>query len=403
MGTSAPSIPRALPYGVRVSTPAPQPAYRFDARPLTDPVDKAAVKAWNDEVRRAGGGPAWGQGCLIAGMIAFCAIFVLIGLVMVPAFLALTGSLSEAGPALLTPLMFVAVPTIMIALLVRGVIGGRKDTGYRLDRFARANGMTFLPRVEDPRLPGMIFNRGSKRQAQLRVRGEHPRFVEFANYRYTTGSGKEETTHRWGYVAIHLDTPLPHIVLDALGNNSVFGSNLPTAFDRDQRLSLEGDFDRHFTLYCPKGYERDALYLFTPDIMARFIDHAGQLDVEIVDDWLFLYTRRDVSTLDPATWAWLFSVVSALMDKLAQWGRWRDERLAAGVTSPVAAGTSPAPLPVAQPGVVTPPPIAPAPRGVAAPGQRLRKGWSWVTVVVAVAALAWFLMNVLGVLGAVMF
>ena len=381
---------------------APQPAFRFDARPLTEPVDKAAVKAWNDEVRRAGGGSGM-QGCLIAFMIAFCAFFLLIGVVMVPMFLTLTGSLAVAVPALLAPLMFLAVPTIMIVLLVRGVLGGRMDTGYRLDRFARANGMTFLPRAEDPRLPGMIFNRGSKRLAQLRVRGERPRFVEFANYRYTTGSGKEETTHRWGYVAIHLDTPLPHIVLDALGNNSVFGSNLPTAFDRDQRLSVEGDFDQHFALYCPKGYERDALYLFTPDIMARFIDHAGQLDVEIVDDWLFLYTRRDVSTLDPATWAWLFSVVSALMDKLTQWGRWRDERLTAGDPTAGPIDPSVAPLPFAQPGVVTPPPIALAPRGVAAPGQRLRKGWSWVTIVVAVVALVWFVSNVLGVVGVLTF
>ena len=88
--------------------------------------------------------------------------------------------------------------------------------------------------------------------------------------------------------------PLPHIVLDSTGNNSVFGSNLPVTFDADQLLGLEGDFDRHFSLYCPADYERDALYLFTPDIMARFIDNAAVLDVEIVDDWLFLYGKRQV-------------------------------------------------------------------------------------------------------------
>ena len=53
-------------------------------------------------------------------------------------------------------------------------------------------------------------------------------------------------------------------------------------------------------------------------------------DVEIVDDWLFLYAKRDFSTLDPATWAWLFSVVGALLGKLAQWERWRDDRLTGG-------------------------------------------------------------------------
>src|SRR5690606_23027033 len=153
--------------------------------------------------------------------------------------------------------------------------------------------------------------------------------------------------------------PLPNIVLDAVGNNTLFGSNLPARFDRDQRLSLEGDFDQYFQLYCPEGYERDALYLFTPDIMARFIDNAAQLDAEIVDDWLFLYSKRKLSTLDPATWAWLFSVVAALMTKFDQWARWRDERLLlehpSSAAAAVAEGAGGHALPFAAPaGMVTP-------------------------------------------------
>lgn len=380
-----------LSYGGRVSQPSPS-AYRFDAQPLVDPVDRAAVKAWQAQQRANGVGT--GQGCLVAVMIAFASVFLVVGLAMLPL---IGGAFSGDRPSpafVLVPLLFLAVPIIMIVVVVRGAIGS-PEAAYRLDHFARANGMRYLPRAEDPRLPGMIFNRGNSRQATGRVRGEHPRFVEFGNYRYTTGSGKNRTTHRWGYVAIHLDAPLPHIVLDALGNNSVFGSSLPTTFDRDQRLSLEGDFDRHFALYCPQGYERDALYLFTPDIMARFIDHAGQLDVEIVDDWLFLYTRRNVSTLDPRTWAWLFSVVAALMDKLAQWGRWRDERLTAGA-APAAAVAPGGALPFGDEAVVAPP--APAP-GVAEPGRRLKKGWSWASVVVALLAIAWFALNVIGIFG----
>ncbi len=123
-------------------------------------------------------------------------------------------------------------------------------------------------------------------------------------------------------------------------------SNLPTTFSRDQRLSLEGDFDQHFALYCPTGYERDALYLFTPDVMARFIDNAAALDVEIVDDRLFLYARRELSTLDPAVWQWIFGTVDAIDEKLGQWARWRDERLPAA-RRPVASGVP----------LLTPPPV----------------------------------------------
>ncbi|MEO7546479.1 MAG: hypothetical protein ABIT21_09370 [Terrimesophilobacter sp.] len=76
---------------------------------------------------------------------------------------------------------------------------------------------------------------------------------------------------------------VPNMILDAKSNNFLW-TNLPQNFSRNQVLSLEGDFDKHFTLYCPKEYEHDALYVFTPDLMTRLIDHAAGYDVELVDD-----------------------------------------------------------------------------------------------------------------------
>ena len=291
----------------------------------------------------------------------------------------------------------------MVAVLATALVrmfGARTgERWWRLDRFARANAMTWYPSVSNPPLPGMVFGIGHGRIASDVVRGERPRFVEFGNYVYRTGSGKNESTHRWGYVAVKLSTPLPNIVLDAVGNNSLFGSNLPAALDGSQRLSLEGDFDRTFTLYCPSGYEADALYLFTPDIMARFVDHAAALDIEIVDDWLFLYTPREASTLDPATWAWLFSVVAALLDKLAQWERWRDDRLAApatGAAVPAREAAGSAALPFAAPAASLGPPP-----GVAPEGRRLRRRVPWAAIIVIGAALLLMLFGPLGVFASI--
>jgi hypothetical protein len=359
----------------------------FDARPLTEPVDPHAAARFARELKQRAI-PRSGAGT-VGVVIAIVALaFVVVNIFFVLGAFILMFSVSGSGMLTLGSML----PVLIVLLIVGGVIAAlivarrrSRHRQYRLDRFARANGMAYLPRLNAPSLPGMIFGIGRDRSSGDLVRGEHPRFVEFANYRYTTGSGKSRTTHAWGYVAIRLDAPLPHIVLDALGNNSVFGSNLPVGFDRDQRLSLEGDFDRHFALYCPSGYEADALYLFTPDIMARFLDHVGELDVEIVDDWLFLYARRDLSTVDPATWAWLFSVVAALLDKLAQWGRWRDERLAA---STLPHGLDAPDLPFAAPAAAPPPP------GVAAPGRRLRRRVPWVAFVIGAVIFCWYLFTV---------
>jgi hypothetical protein len=375
-----------------MTNPAPVQAYSFDTRPLTEPVDPRAVSDFWRRLKTSH--PKSGANVLV--IVVFVFVGLMFGGMLLVFLTILLAVLREGGAfgfAFVVPAIVIgAVAAIGIPLGIRARRRTR-ETAYRLARFAAANGMVYEHGIEDPQLPGMIFRRGSSRESSSLLRGYQPRFVEFGNYRYTTGSGKNRSTHSWGYVAVKLDVPLPNIVLDALGNNTL-GSNLPASFARDQRLSLEGDFDRYFTLYCPQGYEADALYLFTPDIMARFIDHAAQLDVEIVDDWMFLYMQRPASTTDAATWAWLFGAVGALMTKFDQWARWRDDRLrevqasapgtltlptgqAGQIGQPAQAAQPTASLPFAPPaGLLAPPP------GVALPGRRLKKGVSWATIVV---------------------
>lgn len=371
-----------------------RPPGTFDARPLVDPVDQAEVR---DFARQH---PATIDQTNTAVKIVALVVMGVVLLFMLPVMgLLFLGILyAAAGEAAVA----VALP-IGVLLVGGAIVGGvlltirarriRDTTRFRLTRFAAANAMTYRDRLDDPPLPGMIFHTGSSRMSTDALRGTVPRFVEFANYQYTTSSGKNSQTHRWGYVAVKLDVPLPNIVLDALGNNTL-GNTIAAGFSRDQRLSLEGDFDRYFSLYCPAGYEADALYLFTPDIMARFVHHAAELDVEIVDDWLFLYTRRSVSTLDPATWAWLFGAVGALLVKLDQWARWRDERLQ-GVPMGAPAGTAPAPgtntgaVPPGAPALpFAVPPQMLTPPGVAAPGRRLRRRGPWFALILGVGIVA---------------
>ncbi|WP_460797877.1 hypothetical protein [Microbacterium sp. GXF0217] len=366
-----------------------QPAVAFDASPLTEPVDPAAVSAFVAEMRARRSGAGMTAGAIIGIIIGVLCVAIALPIVIISFVAMATQGFPAAAilPFAIFGILFAAIGALALVTHRRGRVAR-----YRLSRFAAANNMTYEDRVDNPGLPGMIFQNGNARRSTRLVRGHSPRFVEFGNYQYTIKHGKSSTTYHWGYVAVKLDVPLPNIVLDAVGNNG-FGSNLPASFDKDQHLSLEGDFDQYFTLYCPAGYEQDALYLFTPDIMARFIDSAAQLDVEIVDDWLFLYTQRQASTLDPATWAWLFGAVGALITKFDQWARWRDERLRASQNAAVSLGAMPdsgavAPgmtgLPFAPPvGMITPPP------GVAPSGRRLKRRtrWVWIGVVALVVVI----------------
>jgi hypothetical protein len=121
---------------------------------------------------------------------------------------------------------------------------------------------------------------------------------------------------------------MPNIVLDSRANNSIFGSNLPATLRKDQVLQLEGDFDRYFTLYCPKEYEQDALYIFTPDLMALLIDEAAPYDVELVDEWMFVYSSKPFELADPAVLQRLFRIADTVGAKaLDQTERYADERV----------------------------------------------------------------------------
>ncbi|MEO5921456.1 MAG: hypothetical protein ABIQ01_09995 [Pseudolysinimonas sp.] len=187
------------------------------------------------------------------------------------------------------------------------------DTAALPDKaaFAAANGWRYEPSALAPAYRGSIFeylqdatvaDRFTMESGQIGASGPA---VEVGVITGMVGGGQDWsgtgsavrmsfTTNEVmsvGYLAVRLERQLPQFVLDASRNDDGRYSNLPMPIAGGQRLSLEGDFDDHFALYCPKGYERDALYIFTPDLMALLIDETGDFDVEIVDDRFFVYAR----------------------------------------------------------------------------------------------------------------
>lgn len=209
----------------------------------------------------------------------------------------------------------------------------------RLELFCSQNSFSYVPSIADPIEQGMIFSYGENRRLADVISGNlFGQDFMIANYSYETGTGKDKQTHSYGCIKLKLPRVLPHMVLDAVQNN-FFGklSNLPAMFDDDQRLSLEGDFDSHFSLYCPKEYERDALYIFTPDLMALLIDESATFDIEIIDDSMYLYSAGTLSVTSRAVLERLFNVVTVV-------GRatnlraddYSDERVASDVLDSVA-------------------------------------------------------------------
>lgn len=213
---------------------------------------------------------------LIAGFVTAC----FLGAIVINALFFRTIDIS---PLIVLP--FTAGCIYLLHLSARKQLERRA----KLHRFAAANNIRLICDSANPAYAGMIFDEGDSRQIDDALIFRDG--TEIGNYQYSTGSGKNRQTHTWGYARIKLTRHLPNMVLDARKNN-LFGSmtNLPDSFDRNQTLSLEGDFNNHFTLYAPKEYERDALYIFTPDVMAAVIDSGRAYDMEVIDDSLMLYS-----------------------------------------------------------------------------------------------------------------
>jgi len=217
--------------------------------------------------------------------------------------------------ALIGIIISVSVVAFVVIILIKSA-NNRLIRFVRLSRFAEANGMTYYPLTLNPNYGGMIFSIGDGRNSHDQLISMSGKAFEIANYSYVIGSGKSRRIIEKGYIRVQLDRNLPHMVLDSVSNNTnLFGlslSNLPVSFDKNQRLSLEGNFDKYFTLYAPADYEQDALYVFTPDLMALFIDSINGFDAEIVDNYLYIYSNHPFNLTNQAELERIFRIIDTV-------------------------------------------------------------------------------------------
>lgn len=301
----------------------------------------------------------------------------IIGLVLVALFIlivlgAIAYVVAQRGfEDLGTIVTFLITIVILVCIVVAVYFGTLKDLRrrIRLGWFAADNQLLYQASITGINQAGMFFQIGHTRGITHSLTGQLPNGgnFEFADYSYTTGSGKNQQTHTMSFIRIQLERNLPHMVLDSMKNNmKLFGaniSNLPVSFQKDQVLTLEGNFNDYFKLYAPKEYERDALYVFTPDLMALFMDTIAVNDAEIVDDQLYIYSSRKTAYENPAAIQNILKIVELVGGKtIRRTDQYSDERASSD-----------------------------APNMVAAPARRLKRNGSVFAIIFTVAIIIYIL------------
>ena len=185
-----------------------------------------------------------------------------------------------------------AVTVLLVGIAIVGSIVGRKlsHNAVSLASAAYARGFDYTPEVRAPGLPGLLFRAGSRVTVTSLIDATSSE-TPFLAGSLTGQYAMETSTPRLlaaSFVAIPLARTVPNIVLLGTGFGILKRAGL--GLDGRQRLGLEGDFDKSFALHVPAGYERDALEIFTPNLMQLLLDTTAGCDVELVDDWMFVYS-----------------------------------------------------------------------------------------------------------------
>ena len=133
---------------------------------------------------------------------------------------------------------------------------------------------------------------------------------------FVVGDREGATVHTVRAVRIPLPSEAPRITLRSRRGGGAL-SVLPRRPTGRSRFRLEGDFSDVFDVSVPTGYETDALYVLTPDLMVILLDASADLDLEIVDSTLHVYFPA-VDLTDDAELHRFLTVIAALHDRFGR-------------------------------------------------------------------------------------
>lgn len=215
------------------------------------------------------------------------------------------------------------------ALIAYVAIALRRATSHQAGMWevAVAEGWHYRPDVSDRVWGGSIDAQieHNVRSATDYIDARHADVpFEVATRTFTVGNGQGALMYATTAARIPISAEAPSIMLTARNQQGAL-SSLPRAPRRAQRLTLEGNFSDVFDVSVPTGYERDALYLLTPDLMALLLDTSADLDLEIEVGTLHVYFPP-LDLTDPEMLQKFLTVMAALHERFSHTSRYyRDE------------------------------------------------------------------------------
>jgi len=203
---------------------------------------------------------------------------------------------------------------VFLAFLAYGYV--QKNIRHAFMRqFAKANNFSYQKQAPLEQFSAPYLEMGHSRKIEDVISGKYLGLpICFFTFSCTIGYGRNAKHVIFTACEIHYKTNLPRIFLDAL-RHDFLNADIFTKPSYGEIISLEGDFNEYFTLYVPKGFEREALQIFAPDVMAKLIDNSKQFDLEFFGDHLYIYSSKTIDTKQDLSS--IYSLAKILITELA--------------------------------------------------------------------------------------
>ncbi len=164
--------------------------------------------------------------------------------------------------------------------------------------FAEANGWTYAQYFFGKSTygeKGLMFQEGRSQAIDREITGTiDGRTFRLATYRFTTGTGKNSTTHFFTLVSFQFSGTFPHLYLN--DHRNMWNVHAYKA----EPVPLPGITESKFSLFAPegRGKEIEALSIFSIDAVEKLYSGHYPYDIEFVDGKMLIFAEKEIDSTE---------------------------------------------------------------------------------------------------------
>lgn len=183
-----------------------------------------------------------------------------------------------------------------------------------MSHFANAHNLDYQAGGDIKSVTGRLFNLGDSQNISHVISGIYAGWpIRIFYFQYSTGSGKHRTTHYFTILEISFSNiDFPFILLQSK-NMWRYGTTLNWGSSEDTKITLEPQHQDHFILYSTRGYETEALQIFTHTTLDEIKKNTNNLSIEFSKNKIYVYDDKYIS--NSTELESLYSVAQKILDR----------------------------------------------------------------------------------------